>query len=97
MNNDYIACLLRYYSIRIDIDHFYPQYPMKPFWINKLTTDLLKLQQKRLPLDESIIYELFKEYSGYKKATKNKVRMCILNILQYFQVAILDSSNWFKS
>jgi hypothetical protein len=46
---------------------------MKPFWINKLTTDLLKLQQKRLPLDESIIYELFKEYSGYKKATKNKV------------------------
>ena len=56
---------------------------MKPFWINKLTTDLLKLQQKRLPLDESIIYELFKEYSGYKKATKNKVHYLLSTFYNY--------------
>jgi hypothetical protein len=63
----------RFYCLRIDVENYYPQYPQKPFWINKLTDELGKLKPKRLPLSDINSYDLFKKYFGYKKATKFKV------------------------
>ena len=40
----------------------------------KLTNDLNSLQQKRLPIDEISIYDLFKKFFGFKTAAKNKVK-----------------------
>jgi len=62
----------RYWSIKIDIENYHPQYPQKPFWINKLTDELMKLKPKRIPMTDINIYDLCKKYYGYKKATKLK-------------------------
>jgi hypothetical protein len=63
----------RYWAIRIDFESFYAQAPQKPFWVNKLNDELSKLRPKRLPMTDIQVYDLFKKYYGYKKATKLKV------------------------
>ena len=65
--------LIRYWAIQIDFESFYAQAPQKPFWVNKLNDELSKLRPKRLPMTDIQVYDLFKKYYGYKKATKLKV------------------------
>ena len=63
----------RYWAIRIDFEGFYAQFPQKPYWVNKLNDDLSKLRPKRLPMNDTQIFDLHKKYFGYRKATKYKV------------------------
>ena len=71
----------RYWSIRIDFESYYSAFPQKPYWVYKLTDDLSKLKPKRLPMTDIQIYDLFKKYFGYKKATKFKVKKKQLSII----------------
>jgi hypothetical protein len=59
--------------LKIDLESYYAQFPQKPYWINKLNDELIKLKPKRLPVSDIQVYDLFKKHFGYKKATKYKV------------------------
>lgn len=65
----------KFWVLRIDFESFYAQFPQKPYWVYKLNDDLIKLKPKRLPMTDIQIYDLFKKYFGYKKATKFKVML----------------------
>ena len=71
---------LRYWAIRIDFESFYAQFPYKPYWVNKLNDDLSKLRPKRLPMTDIQVYDLYKKFYGYRKATKLKVKKNSLKI-----------------
>ena len=62
----------KFWSFKIDLESYYSQYPQKPYWLNKLNDELVKLKPKRLPVSDIQIYDLFKKHFGYKKATKFK-------------------------
>jgi hypothetical protein len=73
-----------FWCLRIDLEDYYPQFPQKPYWVQKLNEDLNKLKPKRLPMTEIQIYDLFKKNYGYKKASKYKVNKF------YFQIFIIS-------
>jgi hypothetical protein len=71
----------KHWCLRIDFEGYYATFPQKPYWVSKLTDDLIKLKPKRLPMTDIQIYDLFKKLFGYKKATKNKVGLVTFYLL----------------
>lgn len=61
-----------YYAIAFYLETFYPISPKQPMWVHAHYEEINKLKYKKLPIQEYLIYELFKKRFGTQQTMNLK-------------------------
>ena len=62
----------KYYVMAFYLETFYPVSPKQPIWVHAHYEEINKLKYKKLPIQEYLIYELFKKKFGHQKTMNLK-------------------------
>lgn len=62
----------KYYAIAFYLETFYPVSPKQPIWVHTHYEEIDKLKCKKLPIQEYLIYELFKKRYGHQRTMNLK-------------------------
>lgn len=61
-----------YYAVALYLETFYPVSPKQPIWVHAHYEEINKLKYKKLPIQDYLIYELFKKRFGTQRTMNLK-------------------------